>query len=161
MSNKITIELCEEDRARIDRLIAAVEKQTVQVESALKQRYDIDTEKVKDDPVQKALAEVVARASNATENHEETTETQTPTTTTQAEEKPTGEENEPTGEENEPTVPVKTVTRAELGAKVREMMTKGFKEQTKEIVKSYAPTVPEVPEDKVAECYAKLVKLEG
>ena len=154
MSNKITIELCEEDRARIDRLIAAVEKRTVQVESALEQRYSIKTEEQKDDPVQKALAEVVARASNATESHAETTETQTPTTTTQADEKPTGEENEP-------TAPTKTVTRAELGAKVRELMTKGFKEQTKEIVKTYAPTVPEVPEDKVAECYAKLVKLEG
>ena len=154
MSNKITIELCEEDRARIDRLIAAVEKRTVQVESALEQRYSIKTEGQKDDPVQKALADALDRASKTLESNAEATGEETPTITPQTDEKPTREETEP-------TAPIKTVTRAELGAKVREMMTKGFKEQTKEIVKSYAPTVPEVPEDKVAECYAKLVKLEG
>ena len=154
MSNHITIELCEEDRARIDRLIAAVEKRTVQVESALEQRYSIKPEEQKDDPLQKALADALDRASKTTESNAEATETQTPTITPQTEEKPTREETEP-------TATTKTVTRAELGAKVREMMTKGFKEQTKEIVRSYAPTVPEVPEDKVAECYARLVKLEG
>ena len=154
MSNKITIELCEEDRARIDRLIAAVEKRTVQVESALEQRYSIKTEEQKEDPVQKALADALDRASKASEWLEGATKEQTPTTTPQTKEKSTREETEP-------TATTKTVTRAELGAKVREMMTKGFKEQTKEIVKSYAPTVPEVPEDKVAECYAKLVKWEG
>lgn len=153
MSNIITIELCAEDRARIDRLIAAVEKRTVQVESALEQKYNIKTEPT-DDPALKALREAIDKVQ---ENQKQATgeqEAPTPTTTTQEEEKPTGEENEP-------TAPIKTVTRADLGAKVREMMTKGFKEQTKEIVKSYAPTVPGVPEDKVAECYSKLVALEG
>lgn len=153
MSNIITIELSAEDRARIDRLIAAVEKRTVQVESALEQKYNIKTEPT-DDPVEKALKAALDKASKATESHAETTEEQTPTITPQTEEKPTREEPEP-------TAPIQTVTRAELGAKVREMMTKGFKEQTKEIVKSYAPTVPGVPEDKVAECYARLVALEG
>lgn len=143
MSNHITIELCAEDRARLDRLAEALEKSC-----------KVTTVEQKEDPVQKALADALDKASKATESHADTTEEQTPTITPTADEKPTREEPEP-------TAPIQTVTRAELGTKVREMMTKGFKEQTKEIVKSYAPTVPAVPEDKVAECYAKLVALEG
>lgn len=142
MSNHITIELCAEDRARLDRLAEALEKSC-----------STKTVEQTDDPVEKALKAALDRASKAPESHAETAEEQTPTTTPQTEEKPTREETEP-------TAPIKTVTRAELGTKVREMMTKGFKEQTKEIVKSYAPTVPGVPEDKVAECYARLVALE-
>lgn len=142
MSNHITIELCAEDRARLDRLAEALEKSC-----------SVKTVEQTDDPVEKALKAALDRASKAPESRAETTEEQTPTNTPQTDEKPTREETEP-------TAPIKTVTRAELGAKVREMMTKGFKEQTKEIVKSYAPTVPGVPEDKVAECYAKLVALE-
>ena len=66
-------------------------------------------------------------------------------------------------EEAEPITsePVKTVDRAELRAKVIELSAKGFKEQTKEIVRAYAQTVTSVPEDKVAECYEKLVALEA
>ena len=143
MSNHITIELCAEDRARLDRLAEALEKSC-----------SVKAVEQKEDPVQKALADALDKASKATESHAEATEEQTPTITPQTEEKPTREEPEP-------TAPIQTVSRAELGAKVREMMTKGFKEQTKEIVKSYAPTVPAVPDDKVAECYAKLVALEG
>ena len=143
MSNHITIELCAEDRARLDRLAEALEKSC-----------KVPTVTQTFDPMQKALADALDRASKATESHAETTEEQTPTITPQTDE-------EPTREETEPTAPIQTVTRAELGAKVREMMTKGFKEQTKEIVKLYAPTVPGVPDDKVAECYAKLVALEG
>jgi hypothetical protein len=60
-----------------------------------------------------------------------------------------------------PSEPVKTVDRAELRAKVIELSAKGFKEQTKEIVRAYAQTVTTVPEDKIAECYEKLVALEG
>ena len=142
MSNHITIELCAEDRARLDRLAEALEKSC-----------SVKTVEQTDDPVEKALKAALDRASKAPESRAETTEEQTPTTTPQTEEKPAREETEP-------TAPIKTVTRAELGTKVREMMTKGFKEQTKEIVKSYAPTVPGVPEDKVAECYARLVALE-
>ena len=143
MSNHITIELCAEDRARLDRLAEALEKSC-----------KVPTVTQTFDPVEQALKAALDRASKATESHAETTEEQTPTITPQTEEKPTREEPEP-------TAPIQTVTRAELGAKVREMMTNGFKEQTKEIVKLYAPTVPGVPDDKVAECYAKLVALEG
>ena len=54
---------------------------------------------------------------------------------------------------------VKTVSRADLRAKVIELSAKGLKEQTKDIVRAYAQTVTDVPEDKVTECYEKLVAL--
>ena len=143
MSNTITIELCAEDRARLDRIADRLEAQI-----ALAQ-YIIDNGTVaptkKDEPKEAVEAEKTTQ---------DATEETTPTITPQVEEKPTAEE--PTK-----AAPTKTVSRAELGAKVREMMTKGFKEETKAIVKDYAPTVPGVPEDKVTECYERLAALEG
>ncbi len=63
-------------------------------------------------------------------------------------------DNVPTSE------PVRTVDRAELRAKVIELSAKGFKDQTKDIVRAYAQTVTTIPEDKIAECYEKLIALE-
>lgn len=107
MSNRITIELSAEDRARLERLIEALE----------------------------------GRACEQC--------TPTPTEELKAEEKPAQ------------TEPTKTVDRAELRAKVIELSAKGFKEQTKEIVRAYAQTVTSVPEDKLFECYKKLIALEA
>lgn len=115
--NKITIELCTEDRARLDRLTAALERKACEA--------------------------------SATPTVEEVTE-------------PTVIEEEVTPQEEiqEPT-PTKTVERSELRAKVIELSAKGLKEQTRDIVQAYAPTVASVPDDKIAECYEKLVALEG
>ena len=104
MSNKITIELSAEDRARLDRLAEALEKASCISVSA------VNEEPVKEEPVK-------------------------PTT--------------------------KTVDRAELRAKVIELSAKGLKEQTRDVVRAYAATVTTVPEDKLAECYEKLVALEA
>lgn len=153
MSNIITIELCAEDRARIDRLIAAVEKRTVQVESALEQKYNIKTEPT-DDPVTKALADALNRAQESQNKATGEQETPTPTTTTQTEETPTVEAVEP-----QPIA--RKVDRAELRAKVVELSAKGLKEQVKAVVRLYGQTVPTIPEDKIAECYERLVALEG
>jgi DNA-directed RNA polymerase specialized sigma subunit len=152
MSNIITIELCAEDRARIDRLIAAVEKRTVQVESALEQKYNIKTEPT-DDPVTKALADTLRRAQESQNKATGEQETPTPTTTPQTEETPTVE-----AVEQQPTA--RKVDRAELRAKVVELSAKGLKEQVKAVVREYGQTVPTIPEDKIAECYEKLEALE-
>ena len=163
MSNNITIELCAEDRARLDRLYQVIEAQINVTQYLLD--YGIPTMPRKEvevtDPIKKALAEViegakpsleeVAEAVNSTQDEPKE---ETPTTTT-------AEEEKPTDEACEPPAPVRTVTRAELSTKVRELMTKGHKEQVKEIVKCYATTVPGVPDDKVTECYDRLVALEG
>lgn len=156
MSNAITIELCAEDRARIDRLAAAMEARITQVERIIAERAETAPEPETSDPVQEALAETLARVSDrveATENATEEAETSTPTTTPPEEEKPKDEE---------PTQPeaTKTVDHTELRAKVIELSAKGLKTQTRDVILAYAPTVKDVPEDKLNECYAKLVALE-
>ena len=128
MSNQITIELCAEDRARLDRLAEAMERKACDqcVNAALKWKEEVQA------TVEKENEEIQPVAEEATEEAEPIT-----------------------------SEPVKTVDRAELRAKVIELSAKGFKEQTKEIVRAYAQTVTSVPEDKVAECYEKLVALEA
>lgn len=139
--NNITIELSAEDRARLDKIVNLLE-------ALLKQ--EPKTASAPTDPVTEQLRATVEQAKNALG----ATEGQTPSTTQAKEEPPTA------AKEPQPQ-PTKTVSRAELATKVREMMTKGFKEETKAIVKEYAPNVPGVPEDKVTECYERLVALEG
>ena len=105
--NKITIELCAEDRARLDRLTAALESKAC--ESCV-------TETIESKVIEEEIAE--------------------------------------------PT-PTKTIERSELRAKVIALSAKGLKEQTRDIVQAYAPTVAAVPDDKMSECYEKLVALEA
>lgn len=164
MSNHITIELCAEDRARLDRLIEALEKKSCDlcVNQALQWQEQIlrakDTaEKKEPDEIQQKLAETLAKANEPVEAPKNTTEeaeTSTQTTTPPEEEKPTGEE---------PTTPPtdeRPVGRAELRAKVIELSAKGLKDQAKDIVRAYAQTVTAIPEDKVTECYMRLANLE-
>ena len=121
MSNRITIELCAEDRARLDKLASIMEAHIAQAES------------------------------KQPEPKEEQAEEE------QAEEEQASQE-EPTQEEL-----VKTVTHAELMAKVIELSAKDvkLKAQVRDVILVYAPRVKAVPEDKLAECYKKLVALEG
>ena len=154
--NTIVIELCAEDRARLDAITARLEALATQTQFLIEKQFDNKTkeENIADD-LRKALEDAINDVKpSVVETAQEDTKETTPTITPQVEETPKKEEPKP-------TVATKTVSRAELGAKVREMMTKGFKEETKAIVKDYAPTVPGVPEDKVTECYERLVALEG
>ena len=155
MSNFITIELCTEDRARLDKYNQLLEAQitaTLSLIDVINERIPAPvrvTANINDD-LTKKLQEVVDRAKTPVVPVEAQTLTTTPTT-----------EKIPTeAKETEPT-PVKTVSRNELGTKVRELMTKGYREQVKAVIQSYAPTVPGVPDDKLTECYEKLVALEG
>lgn len=129
MSNNITIELCAEDRARLDRLAEALERQ--------------------------ASIHTNLKPNNETESVPETTPTEPPQESLEETEAiPPIDEPAPV-----PTAPM--VDRTELRAKVIELSAKGLKEQTRDIVRSYAQTVTAVPDDKIAECYAQLVALEG
>jgi hypothetical protein len=105
------------------------------------------------DGVQTKLAETMAKA-EAQINAAKEAKADTPTTTPPAEEEPT------VAEKTEPTT-AKKVDRAELKAKVIQLCAKGLKEQTRNVVRAYAQTVTDVPEDKIAECYSKLEALEG
>lgn len=155
MGNTITIELCAEDRARLDRLAEALERKACDkcVTAAIGYVEAAREQTTKPDPIQEALAETIAKA-EAPKNATEEAQAETPTTTPPAEEEPT------VAEKAEPTA-AKKVDRAELKAKVIQLCAKGLKEQTRDIVRAYAQTVTDVPEDKIAECYAKLEALEG
>ena len=122
MSNRIAIELCAEDRARLDRLAEALERRTC-------------------DKCVSAAIEYVKTPAAPTE--------EAPKQEATTEEAPPGDEPQAK----------QSVDRAELRAKVIELSAKGLKEQTRDIVKAYAPTVKDVPEDKLAECYNKLAAL--
>ena len=134
MSNTITIELCAEDRARLDRLAEALER------------------KACDKCVSAAIQ--LAKAEQAPVEAAEEPENITPVS------KPPGEEK-PVEVEPAPPAPARTVDRADLRAMVIELSAQGLKDQVRDIVKSYAENVKEVPEDKLAECYEKLEALKG
>lgn len=159
MSNTITIELCAEDRARLDRLAEALEKRNCDqcVETALKFSTLRIAPTTETDPIQEKLAETLAKASETVEAPKNATEEQEPSTLTTA----PPEEEKPTQEEPAQPEPTKTVSRDELKAKVVKLCAKGLKEQTRDVVKAYAETVRDIPEEKLAECYEKLEALEG
>lgn len=157
MSNTIVIELCAEDRARLDRLAEALERKTCDkcVTTAM-ECMKVTQPNTEPDPIAEAARKALGLAGTTESPVEPQEEAEAPTLTTTPpeEEKPTAEE--PTAE---PAAP--TVDRADLRAKVIELSAKGLKEQVRDIVREYAQTVTAVPEDKVTECYMKLVALEG
>lgn len=138
MTNLITIELCAEDRARLDRLTAALEQRVTQVAP------------VTLDPIQQRLSATIEAAEKSTEAEEETP---TPTTTTPAEETPTEEKNEP----QEPTI-----TKEQIQQKVIQLCAKADKKaKAREVVNAYAPRISDIPEDKLDEVWKKLTALES
>ncbi len=144
---KVITELCAEDRARLDKtneLLATIIE--LELCKAIADKC-VNAKDVSEEPdeLTKKLQEAVKTTLDEPKEN-------TPTTNQVKEETPT---------QTEEAKPTKVISRTELGAKVREMMTRGFKEETKAIVKEYASTVPGVPEDKVTECYNRLVALEG
>ena len=146
MSNTITIELCAEDRARLDRLAEALERRACDKCETTAVECTQPTHEPKTEPVPQATTEPLP---------EENTQEATAPNIVEETEPPTPIEEPATA----PTAP--TVDRAELRAKVIELSAKGLKEQTRDIVRSFAQTVTAVPDDKVAECYALLIALEG
>lgn len=157
MSNTIVIELCAEDRARLDRLAEALERKACDKCVATAMEFMKAAQpNIEPDPIAEAARKALGLAGTQESPVEPQEEAEAPTLTTTPpeEEKPTDEE--PAAE---PTAP--TVDRADLRAKVIELSAKGLKEQVRDIVRAYAQTVTEVPEDKVTECYNKLAALEG
>lgn len=159
MSNTITIELCQEDRARVDRLIAALERRTCDkcVASALEFVNKAQPEQASADPVQQKLAETLAKASQPVEAPKNATgaaEASTPTTTPPEEETP---------KEDMPAQPAtaKTVNQKDVRAKYVELAASGKKEDARAILLSYATAISAIPDDKCQEVYDKLVALEG
>lgn len=149
--NKITIELCAEDRARIDAVIAALENRP-NCEGCVKAAFEM-TER----------AQAKAKTTKVEANED------TPTTTTTEAEAPaeTPAEypiDEPPFDIPEPDAPepdAPKVDRADVQRMVVELSAAGKKSEVKEIVMAYAERVSAIPEDKLAEVFAKLNTLEG
>lgn len=134
MANIITIELCAEDRARLDRLTDFLEKRIAQVDELYGKELPSRTEK-------------------------ETTEEKT-AETTQPEQTPDPEANPATEPSNEPAK-AKPVTIEDIRGKVLKLTGAGKKDEVRAIIHQYATKVPDIPEDKRAEVLKKLTKLEG
>lgn len=132
--NTITIELCQEDRDRLDKILAALE-----AGHDCKNCVDAVTEAM--DTL--AAAEIEPQAN---ENEEK-------------EQEPAEPEKAPEIEEQEPDAP--TVTKEDIQRKVVELSAAGKKVQVREIVTAYAKKVSDLPEDKLVEVWYKLIELEG
>lgn len=164
----LTVQLCEEDRARLDKIIEKL--------GALSTRPDCsqcvkDVAKTIDlanaaidsqDEVQKKLAEVIARTEapkNAQDAPEAPTPTENPT------ENPTEVENveqaEPADATETQEVTKPNVTMAMLTNKAITLSAAGKTALVREVVHQYSKTVTSLPEDKWDEVYEKLTKLEG
>lgn len=134
MSNHITIELCAEDRARIDRLTKAQEYNSKLIEAVLPH-----------------LTEGGAKPVTTLEAQEAPTES------------PAEPAAEPVATaEPDPVEEAKPApTTQKLQQKVIALVNKGKKADVSAIVKSYAATVSGIPEEKRAECMERLNALEG
>lgn len=152
--NTITIELCAEDRARLDRIAAAIEKRTDQVERITAERDEAPTASTPD-PIKDRLKEVLA-ATEAPKNAPTATEAPNPPTTQPTEETLTAEETAP-WEEAKPTV-----TTEQIRQKVILLSAAGGQKKAKarEIVSAYAAKISDLPEDKLTEVWDKLTALE-
>jgi hypothetical protein len=146
--NNITIELCAEDRARLDKLTDALHALASAKVEAVKPQDDI----------QKKLAETLASA-EAAKNAQDEAEAPNPT------ENPTEALNEAQAEPakatqaEEPKKP--TVTMQMLTNKAITLSAAGKKDQVRDVVHQYAKTVTSLPADKWDEVYKKLTALEG
>lgn len=136
MANLITIELCAEDRARLDRLTDFLEKRIEQVDELYGK-------------------ELPSRTAN------ENTEAE-PAETTQPEQTPAPKEEPATEPSNKPTeVTAPQVTIEDIRGKVLALTGAGKRDEVRALVKAYADKVTDIPEDKRAEVLEKLTKLEG
>lgn len=143
--NNITIELCAEDRARIDNLTAALEK-----------FHDVVTIKLTPEQTQSMAA--LAEQAGATLKPE-------PVAGAPEEEGqsaggvPMADPEPVTGApEEEPDEPV---TLQDVRDKIVQLTTAGKKDACRDIVMKYAPKASAIPEDKLAEVMKELKKLEG
>lgn len=152
---KITVELCSDDRARLDNilqaLIALVKPQKVahsyeELEQQLKEAREARGEVVEPDPIQKMLKDIIAGEPT---KPTEATKPETPT-------------NTPTQPET-PTEATPFVTLEDIQQKVMQLATVNGgakKDRVRGIVNAYAQKVSDIPADKWPEVWAKLNALE-
>lgn len=148
--NNITIELCAEDRARIDNLTAALEK-----------FHDVVTIKLTPEQTQSmaALAEQAGATLKPAEAPKAEGQSAGRVPMADPEIVPTPTPEPVTGApEEEPDEPV---TLQDVRDEIIKLTAAGKKDACRDIVMKYAPKVSDIPEDKLAEVMKELKKLEG
>lgn len=136
MSTTITIELCQEDRARLDAILAALQKATPRCDNCVKLVNDLHAVK------------------------------ESATSAPEAEEAPTPNETQPEPEKPAEAKPesdsaTQEVTVNDLRSKYMSLATTSKKEQARTLIKLYADKISDIPADKRAEVLEKLSALEG
>ena len=159
MSNTITIELCAEDRARLDAIL-----------KALVHQHDCNS---RTQMLLDHIKKIETATNTATEDAEQPQEpAKAPSqpVTPPEEEKPAeaapaefpiGETPFDEPEPSEPEQEAAKVDRADVQRLVVDLSAAGKKTEVKEIVMAYADRVSAIPEDKLAEVFEKLNKLGG
>lgn len=170
MSNTITLEstikFCEEDRARLDKLTAALEKAAsgapvfLGVDLAKKP----DTEQVTIDDVQQRLAETLAKAEDPVEAPKNATgeaEASAPPVTPTKEEAPTAKEDAAPWEDTKPTVTLEQIQQKVVQLAAGNGGAK--KAKVREIINAYGAKVSDLKEqpEKWNEVWDKLTALES
>lgn len=163
--NNIIIELCAEDRARLDRLTEALEAlQPPTLHCSLPSPRPKPTDDIPEvdlDEVQQKLAETMAKASNPAEtpkNAAEEAKAEAAPIDHPVEEETTHEEDAP-AEEAEPTVTLEQIQQKVVQLAAGNGGTKRAK--VREIINAYAKKVSDLPEDKWSEVWDKLTALES
>ena len=142
--NCITIELCPEDRARLDRLAEALERYPHKCESCAKGVADTVAAVVK-------ATQETNTAEKAQEQPTEPTKDDTPATAPATEEKPAGKTEQ-------------AVTLAQIRQKVVQLAAgadAAKKAAVRAIIHDYAEKVSDLPEDKWPEVWERLTAMEG
>jgi hypothetical protein len=134
---KLTVELCAEDRARLDNILAAVENSNPLTRAATA-------------ITNMAKAAQDAATAEAAQNAPQTVEPEKPN------ENPPWEKTPATPEPATPAKPEKTVSEEELRSLVQELIAAGKRDAVFGIIQKYAAKVSAVPADKRPEAMAQL-----
>lgn len=134
--NHITIELCTEDRARLDKIIEALEKSRPHCENCVQ------------------LVNDLCHIEKSAETPQAPTEDATPKQTQPEAKKPT----EP---KNENVSPAPEVSEEDIRSKYMSLAATPKKKEAATLIKLYANKISDIPADKRAEVLEKLNALEG
>lgn len=142
--NNITIELCKEDRFRLDTLNAALTLIVDRLDgiNAANEAKGLIETKVVDEPISNDLWDTQGLHQDVAEAPQEVVEEQTPPAEEIAQDEP-------------------TVTKPDILAKVIELCGKGKKAEAKDVITTYADSVSDLPDSALAEVWDKLIALEG
>ena len=146
MSNTITIELCAEDRARLDRLTIALESATPNCSSCAETVAKIMKPEPHTEAPQKPQDEPKAEVKENAQPHEEPATAPEPVA------------------EAAPETMKPTITLEEIHQKVLQLASSGNgakKVSVRTLINTYANRVSDLPEDKWTEVWDKLVALES